>query len=72
MDQPDYLVVGCLGMLNVGKSTIMSILAGTKTGSDRSVEYCCCRNGSNYLVNISGILEYVHICININSNLSEI
>lgn len=35
MDQPDYLVVGCLGMQGVGKSTIMSILAGSKTGSGR-------------------------------------
>ena len=39
MDQPDYLVVGCLGMQAVGKSTVMSILAGTKTGSGRSVEH---------------------------------
>ena len=39
MDQPDYLVVGCLGMQSVGKSTTMSILASTKTGLGRSIEY---------------------------------
>ena len=35
MEQPDFLVVGCLGLQGVGKSTIMSILAGSRTGSGR-------------------------------------
>ena len=35
MEQPDFLVVGCLGLQGVGKSTIMSLLAGSRTGSGR-------------------------------------
>ena len=35
MDQSDFLVVGCLGRQGVGKSTVMSLLAGTRTGSGR-------------------------------------
>ena len=35
MEQPDFLVVGCLGLQGVGKSTVMSILAGSRTGSGR-------------------------------------
>ena len=35
MDQSDFLVVGSLGRQGVGKSTIMSVLAGTRTGSGR-------------------------------------
>ncbi|XP_003386367.1 PREDICTED: protein SMG9-like [Amphimedon queenslandica] len=35
MDQSDFLVVGSLGRQGVGKSTIMSMLAGTRTGSGR-------------------------------------
>ena len=35
MDQPDFLVVGCLGLQGVGKSAVMSLLAGNRTGSGR-------------------------------------
>jgi ABC-type thiamine transport system ATPase subunit len=28
LDQSDFIVVGCLGLQGVGKSTIMSLLAG--------------------------------------------
>lgn len=35
MEQPDFLVVGCLGLQGVGKSTVMSTLAGSRTGSGR-------------------------------------
>jgi len=35
LEQSDFLVVGVLGSQSVGKSTIMSLLAGTKTGSGK-------------------------------------
>lgn len=35
MDQSDFLVAGVLGKQGVGKSTVMSLLAGTRTGSAR-------------------------------------
>jgi hypothetical protein len=35
IDQSDFLVVGVLGRQGVGKSTVMSLLAGTRTGSGR-------------------------------------
>lgn len=35
MDQGDFLVVGVLGKEGVGKSTIMSLLAGTRTGATK-------------------------------------
>lgn len=37
MEQSDFLVVGVLGKQGVGKSTVMSLLAGTRTGSGRYV-----------------------------------
>eukprot|EP00731_Ephydatia_muelleri_P009456 Em0005g42a len=35
VDQGDFLVVGVLGKEGVGKSTIMSLLAGTRTGATK-------------------------------------
>ena len=35
LEQGDFLVVGALGSQGVGKSTIMSLLAGTRTGSGK-------------------------------------
>lgn len=35
LEQSDFLVVGVLGKQGVGKSTIMSLLAGTRTGSGK-------------------------------------
>ena len=35
LEQSDFLVVGALGKQGVGKSTIMSLLAGTRTGSGK-------------------------------------
>ena len=35
MDQSDFLVAGVLGKQGAGKSTVMSLLAGTRTGSAR-------------------------------------
>ena len=32
LDQNDFIVVGCLGPQGVGKSTIMSLLAGSQPG----------------------------------------
>ncbi len=37
LDQSDFLVVGSLGKQAVGKSTVMSLLAGTRTGSGKYV-----------------------------------
>ncbi len=35
LDQSDFLVVGVIGKQGVGKSTVMSLLAGTRTGANR-------------------------------------
>ena len=35
LEQSDFLVVGVLGKQGVGKSTVMSLLAGTRTGSGK-------------------------------------
>lgn len=35
LEQSDFLVVGVLGRQGVGKSTVMSILAGSRTGSGK-------------------------------------
>ena len=35
LEQSDFLVVGVIGKQGVGKSTIMSLLAGTRTGSGK-------------------------------------
>ena len=34
-EQSDFLVVGVLGKQGVGKSTVMSLLAGTRTGAGK-------------------------------------
>ncbi len=34
-DQSDFLVVGVVGKQGVGKSTVMSLLAGTRTGAGK-------------------------------------
>ena len=35
LEQSDFLVVGVIGKQGVGKSTVMSLLAGTRTGSGK-------------------------------------
>ena len=30
LDQTDFLVVGCIGLQGVGKSTVMSLIAGSE------------------------------------------
>ncbi len=37
-DQSDFLVVGVVGKTGVGKSTVMSLLAGTRTGAGKYVQ----------------------------------
>jgi protein SMG9 len=32
LDQSEFLVIGCIGLQGVGKSTIMSLLAGNEFG----------------------------------------
>lgn len=37
LEQSDFLVVGVVGKQGVGKSTVMSLLAGTRTGAPKYV-----------------------------------
>ena len=39
MEQSDFLVVGAIGRQGVGKSSVMSLLAGSRTGSGKPVMF---------------------------------
>lgn len=74
-DQSDFLVVGVIGKQGVGKSTVMSLLAGTRTGAGKYVvlatSYMMSSHHNHYQLDALHIANIVlheqfqkHTCIN--------
>ena len=61
LEQSDFLVVGVIGKQGVGKSTVMSLLAGTRTGSGKLVLTLVCL----VCVEISFVLRLGHDIVHV-------